>query len=114
MSAATRDHLPMDITFSCLHDALRAAGLSVGVELDGQAHRIVITDPDAPRWIHFPVDGDFDRTANVLVLSAGLRERLTPQIERLSEFAHGRTVVTGCWPELEALALSATSLAEAG
>lgn len=89
----------MWITFADLADRMESAGLEVGVELDARGHVLSIRDSAGRRSIRLPVTGGFDRTATVLVLSMQLRRRLrVPPLE-----PGGAAVVTGSWPEFDAL-----------
>ena len=84
------------VTFQELYDAMRAAGVDVGVDLHADGHRIVLADRAGGREIRLPVDGSFDRAATVLVASARLREalRLYAAVER-----RDGTLARGAWPE---------------
>jgi hypothetical protein len=86
------------VTFADLHDELAAAGLHVGVELQGAGHAITIDD-GASRRIALAVRGGFDRTARVLVASMRLREALAP----LPELSAPGREVRGHWPEFALL-----------
>jgi hypothetical protein len=84
------------VTFQELYDAMRDAGIDVGVDLVGAGHRIVLADRAGGRELRVPVDGSFDRAAAVLVASARLREalRLYGTVERPDG-----ALARGAWPE---------------
>jgi hypothetical protein len=84
------------VTFQELYDAMRDAGVDVGVELVAEGHRIVLVDRAGGRELRLPVDGSFDRAAAVLVASARLREAL--RLYRTVERPDGG-LARGAWPE---------------
>jgi hypothetical protein len=86
------------IRFSDLCDLLTAAGCTVGVELSGTQHAIVVT-AGGGRVLRARVEQDFDRTATVLVLSGALRQRWGAR-----DVDHDGWAIRGEWPELETLA----------